>query len=71
MFAGAVTWFIVNSWIVRVFPLAIHTHIYRKNSELQLSITSDALSGKLLSLRIMDCNDTNPGRSCLMHKRMP
>lgn len=73
-FAGAVTWFFTSSWIVSVFlQLDIHTHIYRKNNELQLyiAITSDALSGKLLSLRIMDCNDSNLVMSCLMHKRTP
>lgn len=74
LFAGAVTWFMISSWIVCVFLwLYIHTHTYRKNNELQLciTITRGALSGKLLSLRIMDCNDSNLGRNCLMHRRMP
>lgn len=51
------------------YPLAIYTHPHRKKYKLLSSIIliySDVLSGKMLFVRIMDCNNSTFARDCFM-----
>lgn len=74
---GAVTCFVISFEFSVLSSSCIYIHTHRKIQTPQLHCSStlftysDVLSGKMLFLRIMNCNNSNFAGDCLMHRRLP